>query len=93
MIRKVVKIIRMTKVSGTDKIHHQVVNAEPDISRERWIQKYSPRLLSHRMHWKTPLGVASAYSEQIEKDLAKFYDELCKEYSSKQLISYIPVLV
>ena len=79
MIRKAVEIIRMTKVSSTDRLHHQEVNAGLDISKERWIQKYSHRLIRHWMRWQTPLGVASAYTEQIEKDLAKFYDEPLKK--------------
>ena len=30
------------------------------------------------LRWQSPLGIARTYIEQIEKDLAKYYDEPLK---------------
>ena len=73
-----VETMRMTKVYGTDLHHLQRVNAESDICKRRWLQKYSHRLLRLWLQWQSPLGVTSTYVEQIEEDLANFYDEPLK---------------
>ncbi len=78
MMSKDVETIRMTTVYGTDLHHLQRVNAESDIGKRRWLQKYSHRLLRLWLEWQPPLGVASTYAEQIEEDLAKFYNEPLK---------------
>jgi len=78
MMRKDIQTIRVTKTYGTDRHHLQRVNVGSDIVKKRWIQKYSHRLLRLWFRWQSPLGVAFTYTEQIEKDLAKFYDEPLK---------------
>jgi len=50
----------------------------PDISKEKWLEKYSSQMLGLWSQWQTPLGVARAYASQIKKDLAKFYDDPLK---------------
>jgi len=50
----------------------------PDISKEKWIRKYTSQMLGLWSQWQTPLGVARAYASQIKKDLAKFYDDPLK---------------
>jgi hypothetical protein len=49
-----------------------------DLGRVQWLQEYSRRLLGHWLQWQTPLGVALAYAEQIERDLAAFYEDPLK---------------
>jgi hypothetical protein len=53
-------------------------NTESDIGKKKWIQRYSRRLLRLWLQWQTPLGVACAYTEQIKKDLATFYEDPLK---------------
>jgi hypothetical protein len=68
----------MTKVDGTDLRYPQRANVESDIGKKKWLQEYSRRLLRLWLQWQSPLGVTSTYVEQIEEDLAKFYDEPLK---------------
>lgn len=75
---KTVETIRIAKVYCTDLPDLQKFNAHSDIRKKRWIQKYSHRLLRLWLRWQTPLGIACTYAEQIEKDLADFYDEPLK---------------
>lgn len=78
LLNKTVKTVRKTKVYGTNLPGLPKLNAERDIGKKKWIEKYSLRLLKLWLRWQTPLGVASTYTQQIEKDLAKFYDEPLK---------------
>jgi hypothetical protein len=58
---------------------HQIVDAGTDIEKKRWIQKYSQRILKQWLRRQSSLGVARTYAEQIEKDLARFYDNPLKK--------------
>ena len=49
-----------------------------DTSKEKWLQKYASRILMAWSQWQTPLGVASAYTDRIKMDLARFYDDPLK---------------
>ena len=49
-----------------------------DTSKEKWLQKYATRILTHWSQWQTPLGVACDYTEKIKKDLVRFYDDPLK---------------
>jgi len=69
---------RKTKGNGIDLRYLQRANTGTDISKRKWLQKYSRRLLRLWLQRQTPLGVASAYVGQIEEDLAKFYNEPLK---------------
>ena len=53
-------------------------NVKSDAGKKRWLQEYSSRLLGLWFQWQTPLGVASAYTEQIKNDLAEFYEDPLK---------------
>jgi hypothetical protein len=78
LLKKNVKKIRTNKVYSTNLPGHPKLNAELDISKKRWIAKYSQRLLKLWLQRQSPLGVTRTYVEQIEQDLAKFYDEPLK---------------
>ncbi len=54
---------------------HDCEEPMPDISKEKWLRKYTSQMLGHWSQWQTPLGVARAYAGQIKKDLAEFYDD------------------
>ncbi len=49
-----------------------------DPHKEKWLQEYASRILMVWTHWQTPLGVAQVYTDKIEKDLARFYDDPLK---------------
>jgi hypothetical protein len=66
------------EVDGTDLWYLQRSNAELDAGRRKWLQKYSRRLLRLWRQRQTPLGIAPVYIGQIEKDLARFYDDPLK---------------
>lgn len=57
---------------------HGCENPMPDISKEKWLEKYTSQMLGLWSQWQTPLGVARAYASQIKKDLAKLYDDPLK---------------
>ena len=75
---KHVETIRIIKVYDKDLPDLQRLNTQPNISKKLWVQKYSRRLLKLWLQWQSPLGIARTYIEQIEKDLAKYYDEPLK---------------
>jgi hypothetical protein len=56
----------------------RVVHAELDTRKNRWIQKYSQRILKQWLRRQTPLGIAGTYVEQIKEDLVTFYNEPLK---------------
>ena len=78
MMCKYTETMSMPKVENANLLRLQCINAEPDIDKRKWIHKYSHRLLKLWMRWQSPLGVAPAYTEQIEEELAKYYDEPLK---------------
>jgi len=45
------------------------------VPKEQWIQEHADHMLRLWLRWQTPLGVASDYARQLEKDLARFYDQ------------------
>jgi hypothetical protein len=45
------------------------------IPKEQWIQRHTDHMLRLWLRWQTPLGVASDYARQLEKDLARFYEQ------------------
>ena len=63
---------------STDLWYRQRANAELDSGKRKWLQKYSRRLLRLWRQRQTPLGVPPVYIGQIEKDLARFYDDPLK---------------
>lgn len=73
-----VETICKTKRYGTISHNSERAQTELDIGKEKWLQKYSRRLLRSWHQWQTPLGVASAYAEKIRDDLAEFYDDPLK---------------
>jgi hypothetical protein len=50
-----------------------------NIARDKWLQKYSQRLLRLWLQRQTPFGVACAYTEHIKEDLAEFYEDPLKK--------------
>ena len=75
---KNVETIRIIKVYDKDLPGLQQLNAQSNISKKIWVQKYSYRMLKLWLRWQSPLGIARTYIEQIEKDLAEYYDEPLK---------------
>ena len=49
-----------------------------DTQKERWLQKYTSRILMAWSHWQTPLGMACTYTHKIKMDLGRFYDDPLK---------------
>ena len=68
----------MTKESDAVLDSPQRTNTDSEIKRQKWLQKYSHRLLGQWLQWQTPLGVTYAYAEQIREDLAEFYEDPLK---------------
>ena len=50
-----------------------------NIARDKWLQKYSQRLLRIWLRRQTPLGVACTYTAHIKEDLAEFYEDPLKK--------------
>jgi hypothetical protein len=75
---KNVETIRIIKVYDKDLPGLQQLNAQSNISKKIWVQKYSYRMLKLWLQRQSPLGIARTYIEQIEKDLAEYYDEPLK---------------
>jgi hypothetical protein len=75
---KNVETIRIIKVYDKDPPGLQQLNAQSNISKKIWVQKYSYRMLKLWLQRQSPLGIARTYIEQIEKDLAEYYDEPLK---------------
>ena len=75
---KPVETICIIKVYDKDLPSLQPFNTQSNLSKRLWVQKYSHRLLKLWLRWQSPLGIARTYIEQIEKDLAKYYDEPLK---------------
>jgi len=67
-----------TKGYGTSSHSSRRTNAELDIRKKKWLQKYSRRLLRGWLQWQTPLGIACAYAERIKEDLAEHYEDPLK---------------
>jgi hypothetical protein len=63
---------------STNLWYRQRANAELDAGKRKWLEKYSRRLLRLWRQRQTPLGVTPVYIGQIEKDLARFYDDPLK---------------
>jgi len=63
---------------GTDLHLLRRAGNESDIIRDKWIEKHSRRLLRLWLQRQTPLGVALTYAKQIEKDLARLYEDPLK---------------
>ena len=51
---------------------------ENDIARDRWIHKYSLKLLKLWLQQQTSFDIACAYTTQIKEDLADFYEDPLK---------------
>ena len=66
------------RLDSTDLWYRQRADAELDTGKRKWLRKYSRRLLRLWRQRQTPLGVAPVYIGQIEKDLARFYDDPLK---------------
>ncbi|MHC4537739.1 MAG: hypothetical protein ACYS6K_27730 [Planctomycetota bacterium] len=49
-----------------------------NITKDKWIQKYSQRLLRFWLQRQTPFGVACDYTEHIKEDLDEFYEDPLK---------------
>jgi hypothetical protein len=75
---KNVETIRIIKVYDKDLPGFQRLNAQSNISKKIWVQKYSYRMLKLWLQRQSPLGIARTYIEQIEKDLAGYYDDPLK---------------
>jgi hypothetical protein len=75
---KPVETIRIIKVYDKNLPGLQPFNTQSNLSKQLWVQKYSHRLLKLWLQWQSPLGIARTYIEQIEKDLAEYYDEPLK---------------
>ena len=58
---------------------HDPQRPTPDTRKEKWLQKYASRILTHWSQWQTPLGVACAYTDKIKTDLGRFYDDPLKK--------------
>ena len=56
----------------------QEANADSEIKKRTWLEKYSRRLLDQWLRWQTPLGITYAYADQIREDLAEFYEDPLK---------------
>ena len=78
MMKTYVEENSITKVSETDCHYFRKAGAESDVGKKKWLRKYSRRLLRHWLQRQTPLGVSPVYIGQIEKDLARFYDDPLK---------------
>ena len=52
---------------------------EISTAREKWIKYYANRMLRCWLQWRSPLGVARDYVEQLRENLAEFYDEPLKK--------------
>jgi hypothetical protein len=63
---------------GTNRDDSQSAKTKLEVNKEQWLQQYSLRLFKLWTQWKTPLGVANSYAQQIRKDLAKFYQDPLK---------------
>ena len=57
----------------------KAVKPEADnITRDKWVQKYSQRLLRFWLQRQSPCGVACTYTAHLKKDLAEFYEDPLK---------------
>lgn len=54
------------------------IDTDSEIKKQRWIGKYSDRLLGQWLRWQTPLGVTHAYAARIKEDLVEFYEDPLK---------------
>ncbi len=52
-----------------------MVREQTGDEKGRWIQRYAYRLLQHWRRGSSPFGVAPEYLRQIEKELARCYDQ------------------
>jgi hypothetical protein len=58
--------------------HKATKPAADNITKDKWLQKYSHQLLRLWLQRQTPFGVAGNYTAQIEEDLAEFYENPLK---------------
>jgi len=73
-----VEASRVTKGSETVLHCPQGTNADSQVKKQQWLQKYSRRLLGQWLRRRTPLGVACGYAERIKAELAEFYEDPLK---------------
>jgi hypothetical protein len=57
---------------------------EDNTDKDKWLRKYSNRLLGLWLQQQTPFGITCSYKTQIKEDLAEFYaDPLKKKFIEK----------
>ena len=62
-----------------NKQRHKAAKSEvSNITKDKWLQKYSHQLLRFWLRRQTPFGVACDYKAQIEADLTEFYKDPLK---------------
>jgi len=71
--------IRLKDSQIIDPDNQPATPENPEAAREIWIQRYSARMLKSWLRWQTSLGVARDYVEQLQQDLADYYDEPLKK--------------
>ena len=52
-----------------------VMNRQVGDDRRQWIQRHAERLLQHWRQRESPLGITPDYLRQLERDLARCYDQ------------------
>ena len=67
-----------TKQYENKKRHKAAKSEVSNITKDKWLQKYSHQLLRFWLQRQTPFGVACDYTAQIEEDLAEFYEDPLK---------------
>ena len=54
---------------------------DDNTDKDKWLRKYSNRLLGLWLQQQTPFGITCTYKTQIKEDLAEFYaDPLKKKF-------------
>jgi len=61
------------------KDRQEAIQPEVDnISKDKWLQKYSCKVLSLWLQQPAPFGVTFTYTTQIKEDLTEFYEDPLK---------------
>ena len=62
-----------------NKQRHKAAKSEMNnTTKDKWLQKYSHRILRLWLQRQATFGITSTYATQIEADLAEFYEDPLK---------------
>jgi hypothetical protein len=62
-----------------NKQRHKAANSEvSNITKDKWLQKYSHQILRLWLQRQTPFAITCTYTAQIEEDLVEFYEDPLK---------------